>query len=234
MRLRVRYTKNGKIRFTSHRDVARLWERSLRRAHVPMAYSEGFSPRPKLAFGLALSTGYESDAEYIDLALSETIPLDGLVERLTEMLPDGLVATAVAEIDRGTSLQQAITCCRWEIDIITDDLQAASTAVAQAKEAEEIMFTRTRKGKPVTDDLRPYVWALDVLGPTETGCRLAAELGTQPRALRPAELLAALDPAYEAFLVRRTHQWITNDDGDRSEPLLAAPASAVPTPVGAT
>ena len=68
-RVRVRFSKHGKVRFTSHRDVARIWERALRRARVPVAYSAGFNPRPKIAFGLALSTGYSSDAEYLDVEL---------------------------------------------------------------------------------------------------------------------------------------------------------------------
>src|SRR6478672_6634244 len=67
MKVRIRFSKLGKIRFTSHRDVARIWERALRRAAVPVAYTEGFSPHPKLSFGLALSTGHESLGEYLDV-----------------------------------------------------------------------------------------------------------------------------------------------------------------------
>ncbi len=69
MRVRLRYTKQGKVRFISHRDTARAWERAIRRAQLPIAYTEGFSPRPKVHFGLALSNGHESDAEYIDIDL---------------------------------------------------------------------------------------------------------------------------------------------------------------------
>ena len=61
--VRLRYAKVGKVRWTSHRDAARIWERALRRAELAVAYTEGFSPRPRLHFGLALPTGYESDAE---------------------------------------------------------------------------------------------------------------------------------------------------------------------------
>ena len=71
MRVRLRFTKAGKVRCTSHRDVARMWERAIRRVGLPVAYSEGFSPRPKLHFGLALSTGHESLAEYLDIDLDE-------------------------------------------------------------------------------------------------------------------------------------------------------------------
>ena len=73
-RLRIRFSKVGKIRFTSHRDVARMWERALRRSGLPVARSQGFNPRPLLAFGLALPTGAESLAEYLDVSL---VPADG-------------------------------------------------------------------------------------------------------------------------------------------------------------
>ena len=68
-RLRLRFTKEGKIRFTSHRDVARMWERALRRSRLPLAYSQGFVPHPLVSFGLALPTGCESKGEYLDLRL---------------------------------------------------------------------------------------------------------------------------------------------------------------------
>ena len=70
MRVRIRFHKKGKVRFTSHRDVARIWERALRKAEGAVSYSQGFSPRPKLAVGLALSTGHESEAEFLDLELA--------------------------------------------------------------------------------------------------------------------------------------------------------------------
>jgi len=73
VKVRIRFTKQGKVRWTSHRDVARIWERALRRAGLPVAYTEGFSPRPRLSFGLALPTGYESDAEYLDVDLLDPI-----------------------------------------------------------------------------------------------------------------------------------------------------------------
>ncbi len=68
LRVRLRFSKMGKIRFTSHRDVARMWERALRRSRLPVALSQGFSPHPLLSFGLALPTGCESQGEYLDAA----------------------------------------------------------------------------------------------------------------------------------------------------------------------
>src|SRR5439155_20873998 len=101
MRIRLRFRKLGKIRFTSHRDVARIWERALRRASLPVAYSEGFSPRPKLSFGLALSTGHESLGEYLDIDLAEPVDVDSVATRLDPCLPVGLDVQTAAEIPPG-------------------------------------------------------------------------------------------------------------------------------------
>ena len=227
MRLRIQFNKLGKIRFTSHRDVARIWERALRRAHVPVAYSEGFTPRPKVSFGLALSTCHESDAEYLDLDLdperATTVAIEHLPDALSAALPDGMTALAVVEIDRKEpSLQHAVTSCTWRIDVADVDAEYASQAVARALDADELPVTRERKGKVVTDDIRPVVLSVDEIEPTSNGVRLIAELGTQPRAARPAEFLIAVDPSLREQRVHRLHQWIATDGDERREPLAAA------------
>src|SRR5204862_7253907 len=84
VKLRIRFTKLGKVRFTSHRDIARMWERAFRRTGVALAYTAGFSPRPKISFGLALPTGHESVAEYLDVELAEDGPPD--IERVVGAL----------------------------------------------------------------------------------------------------------------------------------------------------
>jgi len=237
MRLRIRYSKKGKVRFISHRDVARIWERALRRVGVSVAYSQGFSPRPKLSFGLALSTGHESEAEFLDLELSDedgdwtAVRGEDLAARLTAALPVGLDVVAVAPVEKGDSLQQAVTSCTWAIEVDDVDREYMDAWVAGVLSREEIVVERERKGKPVVEDLRPHVLALDVTGTTETGIRLSADLGTQPRALRPTELLAAVDPPLTARTVCRMNQWMSQGD-DREEPLMAptvpAPSARVP------
>ncbi len=222
--LRLKFSKNGKIRFASHRDVARIWERSLRAAGVPMVYSEGYSPRPRIAFGLALPTGSESDAEYIDIQLDDERPrafeLVELPSVLNPALPPGLEVLAVSQlVGKTPSLQQAVTSCEWEITVTqtTDDLHQWTTQVLSAS---SIVVTRERKGKAVTDDLRPLIRSLEVVepAPAEGGSTLRAELGTQPRSLRPAELLTAVEPALVERRVRRRHQWI-EQQGARLDPI---------------
>ncbi|MDQ6840030.1 MAG: TIGR03936 family radical SAM-associated protein, partial [Actinomycetota bacterium] len=121
-RVRLRFVKTGKIRWTSHRDVARMWERAVRRVGLPVAYSLGFSPRPKLHFGLALSTAHESLGEYLDVdldpAAGAVIDVAGLPQLLTPCLPAGVDLQAAAVIDTADdSLQQAVTSCSWRVEV---------------------------------------------------------------------------------------------------------------------
>ena len=235
MRIRIRFTKTGKIRWTSHRDMARVWERTIRRVRLPIAYSQGFSPHPKVHFGLALSTGHESLAEYLDLDLVDDAPdllgpaeLAALPALLTAALPVGLEVTAVAPIaGNATSLQQAVESCEWRIEIRDAAPHEVAAAIERVLAAPELTITRQRKGKDVTDDVRPYVLALAVVGPTDAGTEIDAHLATQPRGLRTSELLSVLDTGGEEGRVRRLTQW-TLLDGARCEPLDASlePTSA--------
>jgi radical SAM-linked protein len=237
VRVRIRFSKLGKVRFLGHRDVARVWERSWRRCGLAIEYTQGFSPRPRVHFGLALPTGYESLAEYLDVDVPEGAgPLDlvALPELLSEALPEGMAAQAASAIERSEpSLQEAVTSSTWLIEAVGRPA-AVTAAVDQALEAETIVVARTRKGKPVTDDIRPFIRELRVEAPTDRGVRLVAELGAQPRTLRPAELIAALDDQSVAAVdegisegrVRRTHQWISSG-GAKWEP-LPLPATRAP------
>jgi radical SAM-linked protein len=242
-RVRIRFSKHGKVRFTSHRDLARIWERALRRAGVGVAYTEGFSPRPRLSFGLALSTGHESDAEYLDVAL-RAAPSPSAVEqlpaRLAPVLPAGIEVQRAVVLPAGAdSLQQAVTSCTWHIEVADVVPPVAAATVARALAATELVLTRERKGNVVTDDVRPAIRDLRVLGPvTEVvaplaprrsglGTALEAELATQPRALRPVELVAAIDPAWVVARVTRIHQW-TQAGGARREVVDLGPAATPP------
>ncbi len=219
-KIRIRFTETGKVRFVSHRDVARLFERALRKLRLPVAYSEGFSPRPKLSFGLALSVAHESDAEYLDVELTEPVDVEALPPALSAALPDGIDVDGVAELAPGAeSLQQAITSCNWRIEILGASPAEVTAAVAEALAAPELPLERVRKGKTAITDVRPALLELEVAGPTGDGVELSAHLAMSPVSLRPAELVDVLgiDGASEGR-VRRTHQWMTIDEV-RCEPV---------------
>jgi len=223
MRVRFRFAKVGKVRFTSHRDVARMFERAFRRAEIPLAYTEGFSPRPRMHFGLALSTGHESVGEYLDVDLVAETDLDLLPALLSPVLPVGIdVQIVVALAPQAVSLQADVTACTWLLAATGLSYDESAYAVTTALAAPTLDTTRTRKGIESVDDIRPAIRTLELIDDfAHLGAGsvvLRAELATQPRGLRPAELLGAVLPGAEEARVVRTHQWIERD-GARREPI---------------
>jgi len=226
--LRIRFTKAGKVRFVSHRDVARLFERALRKLRVPVAYSEGFSPRPKLSFGLALSVGHESDAEYLDLALASPIDVEALPAQLSEALPPGLdVSDAVVLAPGSPSLQQAVVRCDWHMELLGQNRDEIEQTSAQLLAADEILLERERKGKTAVVNVRPAIVSIEIVGPTDNGVAIRVQLATEAVSLRPNEFVGLFD-ALEGR-VRRTHQWMIVDQarlepipGPSTRPLLEA------------
>ncbi len=230
--VRMRFSKHGKVRFVGHRDVARGFERAFRIVGLPLSFTLGFSPRPKVSFGLALSVGHESDAEFLDVELSEPIDLDGLPEALTAALPEGIVVTGVAALaDRAPALQEAVTAVDWQLEVTAPDGEApeplvVARLVAAAMAAPSLRVTRTRKGREADEDIRPALRRIAVLRATEHGALLEVEVSTQPVSVRAGELLAALGGELAERRVLRTGQWIERG-GARLEPLAADPRRAV-------
>jgi radical SAM-linked protein len=235
--VRVRYSKQGKVRWISHRDVARAFERALRIEQLPLAFTLGFSPRPKVSFGLALSTGYESEAEYLDLELSAPVDLEPLPARLTAALPTGLEVDAVVELEeRAPALQEAVAAVTWRVEVTDDDgqpvpAQTLRELVAGARSAPVLEVTQVRKGRASISDVAPAIRRLEVLDTSPATVEM--ELVTQPRGAKPSEVVAAIagmSPAAPTLVVGRavrTHQWIERD-GARCEPLDADTRPRVP------
>jgi radical SAM-linked protein len=212
--VRLKYTKHGKVRFTGHRDVARAMERAFRIVELPLAFTEGFSPHPKVSFGLALSTGHESDGEYLDLVLAHDIDLETVLEPISDALPDGMAIVGATRIaDRAPALQEAVTAVDWHVNIEPTHDAAERLAIGLA--ATALPTTRRRKGREVVEDVRPVIRALSLVDATT----VTMVLNTQPRSAKPGEVLAAIGGLTEVS-ARRTHQWIERD-GARHEPLSA-------------
>jgi radical SAM-linked protein len=251
-RIRLRFVKVGRVRFTSQRDLARIMERALRRASMPLARTAGFSPRPQLAFGLALPTGCASLAEYLDLRLDPTAEsgavavvephevapetMSALAVLLSDKLPDGVEVTAAGTLHGPEpSLQEAVASCDWELEVLGVSPAVLAGRVARLLAADVVPIARERKGRVTTDDLRPTILDLEVDGvATDRGAtRLRASLSTRHRGVRPAELCAALGADVTPLGVCRTHQWIENDDRTlRAEPLSESGTVCVGLPAG--
>lgn len=226
--MRVRFTKLGKVRFVSHRDVARAFERAFRIEQLPLAFTQGFSPRPKVSFGLALGVGHESLAEYLDVELAEAVDLELLPHALSVALPEGIDVTGVARlVERAPALQEAVTAVGFDLHIDDVPPDGLAAAVQQATDADSLVVSTVRKGTDVDEDLRPAVRRIAMTTDHRAQPVVSVELSTQPRGIRPADLVTALRglagvPTSGAGVDRvlRTHQWIERD-GARCEPLEA-------------
>ena len=115
-RLRIRYAKRGRLRFTSHRDVSRAVERAVVRAEIPMAYSSGFHPHPRISYAGASPTGAASEAEYLELGLAERRDPEDVRRALDEALPDGLDVAAIVE-SPGGSLSDLLVASSWLVEL---------------------------------------------------------------------------------------------------------------------
>ena len=219
-RLRLRFTKAGKIRFTSHRDVARMWERALRRSRLPLAYSQGFVPHPLVSFGLALPTGCESHGEYLDVRLDPAAPgetpTEGLPDALSALLPEGIEVQVAAFVeDTEGSLQQEVASCDWELEVLGVPGEELAERVDTMLASPTLTVRRERKGRQRDDDIRPAIRSLSLAG---SHGHLRAELATHPRGVRPVDLATVLGTDVVPGRACRTHQWIERD-GARFEPL---------------
>jgi len=226
--VRLRFTKRGKVRFVSHRDVARAFERAFRIEQLPLAFTLGFAPRPKVSFGLALSVGHESDAEYLDVELAQPVDVDALPRTLSAALPEGVDVTgAVRLVDRAPALQESVTLVEYRVTAWDGDDRPAAAEVLRAAATRALAMpalpvTRVRKGRESTDDVRPAIRNIELVG-DDPAPALSLTLSTQSRGARPREVLDAMSSDGVVLTeqrVLRTAQWIERD-GARVEPLEA-------------
>jgi radical SAM-linked protein len=190
-RLRVTYARGEAIKYISHLDLARTWERALRRAAVPLAYSQGFTPRPKVTFAAALPVGVTGQREVMDLILERPVMPLNFAQRLVPHLPPGLEVVAVEEVyHKLPSLQSQICAAEYRVEVEwAEGRRALEARVAELLAAETIV--RQRRGK--TYDLRPLVESLSVSEAVPGGFALYMRLRQgQSGTARHDEVLGAL------------------------------------------
>ena len=193
-RLRLRYTKRGRLRFTSHRDIARAFERALRRAQVPMAYSAGFSPHPKISWVGAAPTGVASEAEYVEIAVAVRVEPDRLRAALDASLPDGLDVVEVVEAPPGTSLPERVEASAWEVRLPDVPVERAVVAVRAFLAAPEVLVQRLVKDGVRTLDARAATVSLRASSTSgDEGCAtLDLVVRHVTPAVRPDDVLSGL------------------------------------------
>ncbi len=159
-RLRIRYAKRGPLRFTSHRDFARAFERAVRRAGLPVAFSQGFTPHPKISYASAAPTGTASEAEYLEIALHTPIDPDQARADLDAALSPGLDVLEVQVATGGASLSDLLSASRWLVELPGLSQVRLEEAVGAFLAADEVMVERLTKQGWRRFDARSAVLAL--------------------------------------------------------------------------
>ena len=193
-KLRIQYARRGRLRYSSTRDFGRALERALRRSGVPMAYSAGFHPHPKISYANGAATGAASEAEYFEISVTEQVDPAVVATALDEALPDGLDIISVVEAEPG-ALADRLQASRWLLEFPGVELADLEVAVAGFLAEERIEVERMfKKGLKSYDARGPVERA--VTGVAEDGCAILTMVvrHTTP-AVRPDDVLSAIAAA---------------------------------------
>ncbi len=244
-KVRLCYAKRGKLRFTSHRDVARAFERAVRRAGLPMAYSQGYHPHPKISWVGAAPTGAASEAEYVEIGLVKHLDPEMVRAQLDAALPDGLAVLEGVLAGPG-ALAERIDASAWRIEVRGVDAAQLRKAVDLLLAAPTLLVERLTKDGLRSLDARAAIASLAVQdAPTvlpepdqlgRCGILMAVVRQVSP-AVRPDDVLSALGavaglPSSVLVKAIRTAQGRLDDDGGLVDPLAADRASARTAVVG--
>ena len=197
MRLRVTFSKQGALRYTGHLDLHKIWERSIRRAKLPLAYSQGYHPQPKIQLAAALPLGFASRAEVMDIWLNEDV--NEVVPALQANVPPGLTILQAETVDeRVPSLQTQVIAAEYQVEITEAGCASGlNERIASIMESESI--PRVRRNKQY--DLRPLIEDLTINDNGYIFMHLTAREGATGR---PEEVLAALEIPLEVTRIERT------------------------------
>ena len=187
-RLRIRYAKRGRLRFTSHRDFSRAFERAVMRARIPMAYSSGFHPHPRISYAGAAPTGAASEAEYLEIGLARVVDPTSVHADLATALPDGLDVLAVVE-SPGGSLADLLSASRWTIRLPAGRPEPAVEAFLAT---EQVMVERMTKKGLREFDCRAAVVSMAVVVAADGGAELDLVLRHTVPSVRPDDVLTGL------------------------------------------
>ena len=206
-RLHIRFAAEGPLKYVSHLDLMRVWERVFKRAGLPLATSRGFSPRPKLALAAPLAVGATSEAELLDLLLTARVDLTETTTKLSRELTPGL---RILELREGplkqSSLQSMLRASSYEVEVL--DPRSADqwqSAINDLLARDEIPWSHQRGKETKSYDLRPLILQIELLGVSDGAARLSMHLRNDERgAGRPEQVMLALGATEEPTRMHRT------------------------------
>ena len=158
--IRIRFTRGEDVKFISHLDLMKVFERAIRRSNLPIAYSMGFNPHPGMVFGLPLSVGVTSDGEYADFELVQKMKPEQFMEVLSESLPEAIKITAAAEKNIKTNIMASISGADYALDIFLNEnvsLEVAKEKLEMMMKMDSIKVLKEGKGTAKVVDIRPMI-----------------------------------------------------------------------------
>jgi len=206
-RIRIGFSRGEKVKYISHLDLMRLWERALRRAGIPIAYSQGFSPHPKISIAAPLPIGVTSDGEFMDISLRVRVSPYHFAKAVGEQLPFGISLLRAEQVElRLPSLQSQVRQAEYQVELETNKgAGEVEDALHSFLAKEHIPWQHQRDTEMRYYDLRPLVYRLWVVGRQESVCTLGMSLRADSTATgRPEQVTAALGFANRPMSVHRT------------------------------
>lgn len=201
MRIRIHFSKSETMRYVGHLDLFRCWERTLRRSSLPLAYSQGFHPQPRLNLACALPLGFTSVCEIIDVWLEHRVPLSEIRQAIEAVSPPGLAIQSLDEVeDKAPALQTQVVSAIYEIRFL-DNIADLDRRMARIMSADQLIRQRHHKSY----DLRPLVEEVVSLPPDDHGhAGLRVQLAAREAATgRPEELLSEMGVEFKDSRVQR-------------------------------
>jgi len=201
-RLRLTYSKKGDARYIGHLDLARFWERVFRRVNLPLAYSHGYHPQPRIQFASALPVGVAGEDEMVDIWLTDRVAPEQWLTPIARNLPRGFAIKSLVEVPlklpaMQASLRAAVYRVCWE-DVSEEELTELVQNVLAAREILRPRFKKPEK----TYDLRPRILSIDILEDAPGCVRMTLQAGSQANA-RVSEVIAVLGLADRRHAILR-------------------------------
>ena len=218
IKYRFGYAKYGEAKYVSHLDLIRLFSRSFKRAHIPLTYSEGFNPHPKLAIALPLSVGVTSECEYMDAEVDRELKKED-IDALNKALPMGLHINGLAEKIPGMKKLSDIAYAEYTVTVVCDKVDASKIEAFMNRPS--VLIEKKTKRKTEETDILPDIHALTLCGETDDGVMLTMVLSAGASAnLKPDLVLSAMEKYIDGFAPTDYDIHRTKILSDAGRPLL--------------
>jgi radical SAM-linked protein len=220
MRMRITFATSESVKYVGHLDLARAWERAVRRSGLPLSYSQGFHPLPRIQFAAALPVGCTGAAEVADIFLDEEMGSNQFLTRLGPVLPSGIRLTEAMPVPAELpSLQSQVCGASYSVEVETGETaEAFSARLERFLDRPSAWRERRRGDRVVAYDLRPLVKTLRYRGACELGQGFETEMRSEPGATgRPDELLAELGFETNARRIERLKISFSSEWGAREQ-----------------